>query len=103
MPERVQRHHRPTRTSYPPATDHAALRTLYQSHYSDYLGTYSKVVAQKRKIEALLNGDSEAEVDVMDPDDLLKLSREHKSLKSELETIHGLYTKGTVVAGGSLD
>ncbi|KAG6375547.1 hypothetical protein JVT61DRAFT_3108 [Boletus reticuloceps] len=103
--ERAPRHQRSTRMAYPPPTDHAALRALYQSQYSTYLGTFSKIVAQKRKIEAILNGDSEAEVDVMDPDDLMKLSNEHKSLKTELKNIHEIYTKGSVAAvlagGGS--
>lgn len=98
--ERAPRHHRTTRTAYPPATDHAALRALYQSQYSNYLGAFSKIVAQKRKIEAMLKGDSEAELDVMDPDDLVKLSVEHQSLKTELENIHDLYTKGTTAAVG---
>ncbi|KAF9227150.1 hypothetical protein BS17DRAFT_878158 [Gyrodon lividus] len=84
-----------SRASYPLPTDHAALRALYQSQYIDYLGAFSKVVAQKRKIEAILNGDSEAEVDMMDPDDLTKLSMEHKTLKAELENIHQMHTKGT--------
>ena len=96
--ERAPRHHRTTRTTYPAPTEHAALRSLYQSQYADYLGAFSKVVAQKRKIEAILNGDSEAELDVLDPDDLFKLSQEHKSLKTELENIHDIYTKGTMVA-----
>ncbi|KAF8134447.1 hypothetical protein EV363DRAFT_1323555, partial [Boletus edulis] len=101
--ERAPRQQRSTRMAYPPPTDHAALRALYQSQYSTYLGTFSKIVAQKRKIEAILNGDSEAEVDVMDPDDLMKLSNEHKSLKTELKNIHEIYTKGSaaaVLAGG---
>ncbi|KAH0828047.1 hypothetical protein J3R83DRAFT_3697 [Lanmaoa asiatica] len=99
---RTSRHHRTPRAAYPPPTDHAGLRALYQSQYSSYLGTFSKVVAQKRKIEAMLNGDSEAEVDVMDPDELMKLSMEHKSIKAELENIHDIYTKGTTAsAGGS--
>ncbi|KAH7888931.1 hypothetical protein F5I97DRAFT_1925479 [Phlebopus sp. FC_14] len=87
-------HHRP-RASYPLPTDHAALRARYQSSYADYLGAFSKVVAQKRKIEAILNGESEGEVEVMDPEELMKLSMEHKTLKEELENIHEMYTKGT--------
>jgi len=73
---------------------------MYQSQYSNYLGAFSKIVAQKRKIEAMLNGDSEAEVDVMDPDDLAKLSVEHQSLKTELQNIHDIYTKGTTATSG---
>lgn len=105
--EKAPRYHRTTRGTYPPATDHAALRALYQSQYVTYLGTFGKVVAQKHKIEAMLNGDSEAEVDVMDPDELIKLSMEHKSLKTELEQIRDIYARGTMDAatgrgGGSL-
>lgn len=99
--DRTQRHQRTPRAAYPPPTDHAALRALYQSQYSTYLGAFSKVVAQKRKIEAMLNGDSEAEADVLDPDDLVKLSMEHKSLKTELENIHDIYTKGTVAGAAA--
>ncbi|KAN0091339.1 hypothetical protein V8E55_004905 [Tylopilus felleus] len=95
--ERTQRH-RTTRTTYPPATDHAALRALYHSQYSNYLKAFGKVVAQKHKIEAILNGESEAEMDIMDLDDLIKLSMEHKSLKTELESIREIYTKGTMAA-----
>jgi len=89
-----------SRASYTLPTGHAALRAQYQSQYTDYLGAFSKVVAQKRKIEAILNGDSEAEVDIMDPDDLTKLSLEHKALKAELENIHHIYTTGTTGGGG---
>lgn len=96
--ERTSRHHRTPRAAYPLPTDHAALRALYQSQYTNYLGTFSRMVAQKRKIEAMLNGDSEAEVDVMDPDDLVNLTMEHKSLKTELENIHEIYTKGATAA-----
>lgn len=101
--ERGARHHRTTRTAYPPATDHAALRALYQSQYSSYLGAFSKIVGQKRTIQAMLNGDSEAEADVMDPDDLIKLSMEHQSLKTDLENILDIYTKGTTVGVSTSD
>jgi RNA polymerase II elongation factor ELL len=96
---RKESRHR-SRASYPLPTDHAALRAQYRTQYSDYLGAFSKVVAQKRKIEAILNGDSDPEVDIMDPDDLTKLSMEHKTLKAELENIHHIYTKGTTSGGG---
>jgi hypothetical protein len=49
--------------------------------------------------------DLDAEVDVMDQDDLTKLSMEHKSLKKGLEDIQDTYNKGTMAAstarGGS--
>jgi RNA polymerase II elongation factor ELL len=85
---------------YAPANDPAALRALYQSQYSDYIGTFSKIVAQKRKIQAMLN-DSDAEVDVMDQDDLTKLSMEHKSLKKGLEDIQEMYNKGTITVSAA--
>jgi len=61
------------------------------------------MVAQKRKIEAMLKGDSDVEVDVMEQDDLMKLAMEHKSLKKGLEDIKDIYTNGTTAAarGGS--
>ena len=91
--------HRRTR-GYPPASDHDALRALYQSQYTTYLGAFSKVVAQRRKIEAMLNGDSEAEVDVMDPEELAKLSMQYNTLKNELEHIHDIFTRGKAGAVG---
>ncbi|KIJ68055.1 hypothetical protein HYDPIDRAFT_148312 [Hydnomerulius pinastri MD-312] len=88
-----------SRASYPLPSDHAALRARYKSQYGDYLGAFSKIVAQKSKIEAILNGESEGD-ELMDEDDLAKLSAEHKTLKAELENIHEMYTKGTTNGGG---
>lgn len=85
--------HRP-RASYPLPSDHAALRAIYRSSYANYLGAFSKIVIQKQKIEAILKGESESDVDLMDPDELTKLSLEHKALKEELEAIQEMYVKG---------
>lgn len=85
--------HRP-RASYPLPSDHAALRAIYRSSYANYLGAFSKIVMQKQKIEAILKGESESDVDLMDPDELTKLSLEHKTLKGELEAIQEMYMKG---------
>ncbi|KAL4073800.1 hypothetical protein V8B97DRAFT_1936433 [Scleroderma yunnanense] len=85
--------HRP-RLSYPLPSDHAALRARYRSSYTDYLDTFSKIVIQKQKIEAILKGESESDVDLMDPEELTKLSLEHKILKEELEAIQEMYMKG---------
>jgi len=85
--------HRP-RASYPLPSDHAALRAIYRSSYANYLGAFSKIVIQKQKIEAILKGEPESDVDLMDPDELTKLSLEHKALKEELEAIQEMYVKG---------
>ena len=44
-----------TMRGHPPASDHDVLCTLHTT----YLGAFSKVIVQRRKIEAMLNGDSE--------------------------------------------
>jgi len=84
------------RSSYPLPTDRNGLRSRYQSKYGHYLDTYSKIVAQKRKIEAILNGESDAEGEIMDPDELKRLSAEHKNQKEELEFIQDKWTNGAL-------
>jgi RNA polymerase II elongation factor ELL len=84
------------RASYPLPPDRNGLRSRYQSKYGHYLGTYSQIVAQKRKIEAILNGESEAEGEIMDPEELKRLSTEHKNQKEELEFIQEKWMNGSV-------
>lgn len=84
------------RSSYPLPPDRNGLRSRYQSKYGHYLGTYSQIVAQKRKIEAILNGESEAEGEIMDPEELKRLSAEHKNQKEELEFIQEKWMNGSV-------
>ncbi|KAG1777776.1 hypothetical protein EV702DRAFT_222969 [Suillus placidus] len=84
------------RSSYPLPPDRNGLRSRYQSKYGHYLGTYSQIVAQKRKIEAILNGESEAEGEIMDPEELKRLSAEHKNQKEELEFIQEKWVNGFV-------
>ncbi|KAG1870238.1 hypothetical protein DFJ58DRAFT_765245 [Suillus subalutaceus] len=84
------------RSSYPLPPDRNGLRSRYQSKYGNYLGTYSQIVAQKRKIEAILNGESEAEGEIMDPEELKRLSAEHKNQKEELESIQEKWMNGSV-------
>ncbi|KIK27576.1 hypothetical protein PISMIDRAFT_8008 [Pisolithus microcarpus 441] len=83
-----------SRTSLPLPTDHAALRARYRTSYAKYLDAFSKIVTQKQHIEAMLNGESESDIDLMDPDEHMKLRMEHNALKEELERIQGAY-KGT--------
>ncbi|KAG2366314.1 hypothetical protein BDR07DRAFT_1607022 [Suillus spraguei] len=84
------------RSSYPLPPDRNGLRSRYQSKYGHYLGTYSQIVAQKRKIEAILNGESEAEGEIMDPEELKRLTAEHKNQKEELESIQEKWMNGSV-------
>ncbi|OJA20516.1 hypothetical protein AZE42_01611 [Rhizopogon vesiculosus] len=84
------------RSSYPLPPDRHGLRSRYQSKYGHYLDTYSKIVTQKRKIEAILNGESEAEGEIMDPEELKRLSTEHKNQKEELEFIQDKWMNGSV-------
>lgn len=84
------------RSSHPLPADRNGLRSRYQSKYGHYLDTYSQIVAQKRKIEAILNGESEAEGEVMDPEELKRLSVEHKNQKAELEFIQEKWLNGSV-------
>ncbi|KAI6021534.1 hypothetical protein BKA83DRAFT_4283341 [Pisolithus microcarpus] len=58
-----------SRTSLPLPTDHAALRARYRTSYAN-------------------------DIDLMDPDEHMKLRMEHNALKEELERIQGAY-KGT--------
>ncbi|KAG1751448.1 uncharacterized protein EDB91DRAFT_1105640 [Suillus paluster] len=84
------------RSSYPLPPDRNGLRSRYQSKYGHYLDTYSQIFTQKRKIEAILNGESEAEGEIMDPEELKRLSAEHKIQKEELEIIQEKWMNGSV-------
>ncbi|KAG2154367.1 uncharacterized protein EDB93DRAFT_1081312 [Suillus bovinus] len=84
------------RSSYPLPSDRNGLRSRYQSKYGNYLGTYAQILAQKRKIEAILNGESEAEGEILDPEELKRLSTEHKNQKEELESIQEKWMNGSV-------
>ncbi|KAI6019542.1 hypothetical protein BKA83DRAFT_4307438, partial [Pisolithus microcarpus] len=81
-----------SRTSLSLPTDHAALRARYRTSYAKYLDAFTKVVAKKLHIEASLNGESESDIDPMDPDELMKLTMEHDAPKEELERIQGAYS-----------
>ncbi|KAG0700840.1 hypothetical protein DFH29DRAFT_876312 [Suillus ampliporus] len=84
------------RSSYPLPPDRPGLRSRYQSKYGHYLDTYSQIFTQKRKIEAILNGESEAEGEIMDPEELKRLSTEHKHQKEELVSIQEKWMNGSV-------
>jgi len=82
----------------PLPTDHAGLRARYGATYNEYLGLFSKMVDQKTKIDSLLrNGDSgsttdsDGDVELMDAEDLERLSVDYKRLYDELAMIRGMF------------
>ncbi|KAH7911033.1 hypothetical protein BJ138DRAFT_1151642 [Hygrophoropsis aurantiaca] len=81
------------RASLPTSKDSSSLRARYNATYAEYLGKFTQIVAEKRKLEALLNGDSEGELDVMSPEELAKLSAEYHARKEELENIQEMFKK----------
>lgn len=77
----------------PLPSDPAGIRAVYQNLYVPYIATYGKVVAQKAKLEAALNGSVSSDVDLMDEDEVIKLANELKTHQRELETIEAAYKK----------
>jgi RNA polymerase II elongation factor ELL len=78
--------------SYPHPSDHDALRKRYRISWQEYIATVAKVATQRSKIEAMLdrNGnisDSDGDVEMMDADELRRLSARHIALREELEGI----------------
>jgi len=97
---RSNSHSRP-RPSLPLPTDHASLRARYSSSYLEYLTSFQQIVTQKCKIESLLktstgNGSAgnmtDSDGELMDPEELAKLTADHRALKEELEGIHRMFT-----------
>ena len=91
---------RPGRESKPLPTEHAALRARYKSTYGEYLIVYQKVWAQRGKIQNLLDrGDgygSTAESDggdLMDSEDLSRLSLDYQRLHEELTAMRAKFKK----------
>ncbi|KAF8070214.1 hypothetical protein FPV67DRAFT_1486660 [Lyophyllum atratum] len=86
------------RESRPLPTDHASLRVRYSATYNEYVAVFGKMVSQKTKIDGLLrNGesgsttDSDGDADLMDAEDLARLSVDYKRLYGELATIRGMF------------
>ncbi|TFK44650.1 hypothetical protein BDQ12DRAFT_673329 [Crucibulum laeve] len=84
-------------------TDHASLRARYSTSYMKYLSTFQQMVTQRTRIEGLLKNvdrgstgsitDSDGDIELLDADELEKLSSEHRRLEEELETIQRLFSK----------
>ncbi|KAH8119072.1 hypothetical protein DFH11DRAFT_1562832 [Phellopilus nigrolimitatus] len=82
----------------PATTKHESLRSRYSNTYSEYLLAFSKLVAQKNKLSAMLqrgsssgSGDSDGDVDMLSIEELEELSARHQRLHNELETIKQNY------------
>jgi RNA polymerase II elongation factor ELL len=88
LPPKPTRSHQP----YPHPSAHDALRKRYRISWHEYIATVAKVATQRSKIEAMLdrNGntsDSDGDVEMMDADELRRLSARHIALREELEEI----------------
>lgn len=86
----------------PLPTDHAALRARYNTSYMEYLTTLQKLMAQKSKLDTLLKNssgsvgsitDEDEDIELMDQEELARLSLDHKKLHEELETIQQIFSK----------
>ncbi|KAF5385882.1 hypothetical protein D9615_002475 [Tricholomella constricta] len=82
----------------PLPTDHAGLRARYSATYNEYMAVFAQMVGQKTKIDTMLrNGDSgsttdsDGDAELMDSEDLARLSVEYKRLHEELETIRSMF------------
>lgn len=94
---------RPHTSKLPPAHDHAALRTHYESSYPPYLGNFQMLVNQRAKIYNLLRKmdkgssgsvtESDGDGDLLDPEELKKLASEYYHQHEDLENIHRIFSK----------
>lgn len=83
-------------------TDRTTLRARYKSTYGEYLVVFQKVWTQREKIQGLLeHGDgygSTTESDggeLMDSEDLNRLSSDYQRLHDELMTMRSVFEKGS--------
>ncbi|KAJ7346518.1 hypothetical protein DFH08DRAFT_1080544 [Mycena albidolilacea] len=88
----------PTR---PLPTDRTGLRKKYNATYLKYLASYQQLFAQQSKLESLLTSrdgstisDSDGDVEVLSPEDTMKLKADHKRYEKELETIRAMFERG---------
>lgn len=97
-----------SRTKKPLPNDHASLRDRYNASYLEYLTTFQKLVAQKGKIDSLLKNndagsvtDSDGDVELLDLDELARLTTDHKQLEEELEAILRIFPRAGKDGSGS--
>jgi RNA polymerase II elongation factor ELL len=73
------------------------LRRRYNNSYSEYLSAFHKLVTLRDKIDGILRSnegnnagsisDSDADLELLDPDEFGRLCLRHKRLRDELESI----------------
>ncbi|KAJ7262273.1 hypothetical protein B0H12DRAFT_1321896 [Mycena haematopus] len=88
----------PSNANRPLPTDRNGLRKKYNATYLKYLTSYQQLFAQQSRLESLLNSrdgstvsDSDGDVEVLSPEDTMKLKADHKRYEKELESIRAMF------------
>jgi len=91
-------------TSRPLPTDRASLRARYNSTYLEYLATFQRLLVQRAKLDSLLKStdlttsgtitESDGDSELLDCEELARLTKDHKHLEEELESIQKTFTEG---------
>jgi len=102
----------PTRninSSQPLPSDNASLRARYNTKYLEYLNVMQQLLVQKGRLDNLLKSsdmessgsitDSEADVELLPPEDLETLAASHKRLRNELQAIQQAFDRRVPVKG----
>lgn len=94
---------RPRTSKLPPADDHAALRSHYDSSYLPYLGNFQSLMKQKEVVRAMLRKiekgssgsvtESDGDGDLLDVDELKRLVSEYHNQHDDLEHIQRIFSK----------
>ncbi|KAJ7132853.1 hypothetical protein C8R43DRAFT_930192 [Mycena crocata] len=84
--------------SRPLPSSRDGLRARYKETYLKYLSSYHQLCTQQGKLESLLNAregstvsDSDGDVEILSPEDTMKLKADLKRWEKELENIRGVY------------
>jgi RNA polymerase II elongation factor ELL len=79
-----------------PPADVAGLRSRYQKRWQEYIVVYSSLAAERAKTEALLKQeietDSDWDVDLLDAEELSKLTMKHQTLRADLMEMQRVWT-----------
>jgi RNA polymerase II elongation factor ELL len=83
------------------STNHTALRERYDTVYFEYLTSFQKLVMQRRMVEQKLRTsdsgsvdsvtDSDSEVGLLHPDELVRLAADHRKRHEELVSIQQMF------------
>ncbi|KAJ6499398.1 hypothetical protein C8R45DRAFT_1211163 [Mycena sanguinolenta] len=98
-PSNRVRNSQSSHASRPLPTDRIGLRKRYNATYLKYLASYQQLYAQQTKLENLLSSrdqstvsDSDEDVEVLSPEDTMKLKADHKRYEKELESIRAIFS-----------